>query len=264
MAYSKSEEEYERTYEQLCHEASPAVLSYFNRNWHSIRNQWVDRLKDGVNLGTRTNNRIESINSKVKSVLKHHSTLLEFAESILAALLSLRTERDHKTVNMFQKKSVKTYEAGSAEQKYQDLLTPYAFKYVLRQLGNRDRITLEQHNQEGEIGWKSSTPEGLINVSLNTCSCSFNTRMLLPCRHIFKAREISVTDLFSLEGISERWKIQSYTKHHRLFSIVQITENSVSISPISKRNKPLLQCVKYEWMSNYHSEISPAFLRSYS
>ena len=132
MAYSKSEEEYERTYEQLCHEASPAVLSYFNRNWHSIRNQWVDGLKDGVNLGTRTNNRIESINSKVKSVLKHHSTLLEFAESTLVALLSLRTERDHKTVNMFQKKSVKTYEAGSAEQKYQDLLTPYAFKYVPR------------------------------------------------------------------------------------------------------------------------------------
>lgn len=78
MAYSKSDEAYDRLYEQFCSEVSPAVITYYNRNWHPIKNQWVDGLKEGVNLGTRTNNRIESINHKVKSVLRHHSALPEF------------------------------------------------------------------------------------------------------------------------------------------------------------------------------------------
>ena len=245
MAYAKSVEEYDRNYDQLSSGSPSAVLSYFNRNWHPIRNQWVDGLKDGVNLGTRTNNRIESINSKVKSVLKHHSTLPEFAESILTALQSLRTERDHKTVNMFQKKSVKAYGKDSTEQKYQELLTPYAFDYVLRQLDNRGRVVLEADPDDPMNRWTSNTIEGSINVTLNKCSCSFNTRMLLPCKHIFKARELSQRDLFSIEDISSRWKIQSYTNHHRLFQMTDMTASRSNISPIPDRKKPLSQSVKF-------------------
>jgi zinc finger SWIM domain-containing protein 3 len=47
-------------------------------------------------------------------------------ESLLIALKSLRTERDLKTVGMFQKKAVAPCPKESPEYKYRELVTPYA------------------------------------------------------------------------------------------------------------------------------------------
>jgi transcriptional regulator NrdR family protein len=58
IVYSKSDDLYKLHYNKLCNECH------------------------------RTNNIIESINDKVKSVLKHHSTLPEFAENFLITLMS--------------------------------------------------------------------------------------------------------------------------------------------------------------------------------
>jgi hypothetical protein len=115
-AYSRSKEEYQTLYDKLSNELPYYVVSYFNRNWHAIISEWVNGLKGGVNLGNRTNIRIESINDKVKSVLSHHSSPPEFAENILIAFNSLRTERDHKIVKkMFQKKPVNAFDRQSEE-----------------------------------------------------------------------------------------------------------------------------------------------------
>ena len=143
IVYSKSDEQYKLHYNKLCNDCSNAVISYYN--WHNIRKEWVDGLKDGVNLGNRTNNRIESINDKVKSVFKHHSTLPEFAENFLIALKSLRTERDLKTVGMFQKKAVAPYPKESPEYKYRELVTPYAWSFILKQLMQMSEVTIEEH-----------------------------------------------------------------------------------------------------------------------
>lgn len=45
------------------------VISYHNAHWHKIRDEWVECYR-GVQftLGERTNNRLESINGKIKSV----------------------------------------------------------------------------------------------------------------------------------------------------------------------------------------------------
>jgi zinc finger SWIM domain-containing protein 3 len=143
IVHSKSDEQYKLHYNKLCNDCSNAVISYYN--WHNIRKEWVDGLKDGVNLGNRTNNRIESINDKVKSVFKHHSTLPEFAENFLIALKSLRTERDLKTVGMFQKKAVAPYPKESPEYKYRELVTPYAWSFILKQLMQMSEVTIEEH-----------------------------------------------------------------------------------------------------------------------
>ena len=45
------------------------VLTYYDDNWHPIREEWVECFKNmAFTLGERTNNRLESINAKVKSV----------------------------------------------------------------------------------------------------------------------------------------------------------------------------------------------------
>ena len=69
LVYSQSESAYMENYQQLLQSGLSSVISYFNDNWHDIRYQWVEGYK-GANfrLGETTNNRIECINGKIKSV----------------------------------------------------------------------------------------------------------------------------------------------------------------------------------------------------
>lgn len=69
LTYSKSETEYNENYQDLQCSGLKSVISYFNDNWHPIRQEWVEFYK-GVSftLGETTNNRLENINGKVKSV----------------------------------------------------------------------------------------------------------------------------------------------------------------------------------------------------
>lgn len=69
LPYSKSEAENEEHYQDLLHSGLKSVISYYNSNWHGIRHEWVDCFKAvSFTLGERTNNRLENINGKIKSV----------------------------------------------------------------------------------------------------------------------------------------------------------------------------------------------------
>ena len=78
LVLSKSEE-YMRNYQILLESGLHAVIGYFNSNWHDIRHEWVEFFK-GTNftLGEKTNNRLESINAKVKSVCSKYANLATF------------------------------------------------------------------------------------------------------------------------------------------------------------------------------------------
>ena len=69
LVYSQSDSDYMENYQQLLQSGLRSVISYFNDNWHDIRYEWVQGYK-GANftLGETTNNRVESINGKIKSV----------------------------------------------------------------------------------------------------------------------------------------------------------------------------------------------------
>ena len=59
----KDGDEYNLLHDQLKQCAPKPVLEYFQKNWHGIREQWVDGLKNSCcNYMNRTNNRVESIN----------------------------------------------------------------------------------------------------------------------------------------------------------------------------------------------------------
>lgn len=69
LAYSKTEAEYDENYQDLMQCGLKTVIAYYNSNWHDIRREWVQCFKDGCfTLGERTNNRLENINGKIKSV----------------------------------------------------------------------------------------------------------------------------------------------------------------------------------------------------
>lgn len=74
MAHAKDETTYQAHYDQLMKTRFTAVKTYFNENWHLIREQWVEVLKMKYKtLLNSTNNRIESINQKFKAVASRHS-----------------------------------------------------------------------------------------------------------------------------------------------------------------------------------------------
>ena len=100
LAYSRSEAEYIDHYESLKSTQLHNVLTYYDSNWHKIKKQWVEGHKhQQMSLGERTNNRIESLFQKLKSLTSSHHKLLQFLKRFISFLHMNRTERDNKVPN---------------------------------------------------------------------------------------------------------------------------------------------------------------------
>ena len=86
----KLKKEYLKFYQQLKDTKLKQVIKYFDENWHEIREQWVEDLKrEACHYLNSTNNRLESINQKIKSVVNsHHSSLLNFFNYLMKRLHS--------------------------------------------------------------------------------------------------------------------------------------------------------------------------------
>ena len=147
------------------------MVSYFDENWHPIRNEWVLEMKSSNgNFLNFTNNRLESINGKLKQVVNRYSTLEEFVDKFFIILAALHTERDHKVAIMFQKVKVTPFADNSPKSQYSKLLTAYATEFVLKQLkmaGKTGKI-IEENNY-----FTMETSEGLKVVPLSSCECIF-------------------------------------------------------------------------------------------
>ena len=81
-AVGTSEEKYQEIYSRFCDSAPPTVCEYFNNNWHPIRQHWeMGMIYTTGNFLNRTNNRLESLNAKLKSVISCYSSLEEFVDN---------------------------------------------------------------------------------------------------------------------------------------------------------------------------------------
>lgn len=132
LCYSKNELEYMQIYTDFINsELTPhQVVTYFNKNWHNIREQWVTGLtSESGNFLNSTNNRLESFNSKLKSVIPVYSNLPEFFKKLFIILKCIRSERDHCAMKVIQKRPTTIFQ-NVYEEKYYKLLTPYAFNFI--------------------------------------------------------------------------------------------------------------------------------------
>ena len=81
MAYAHSEQEYVNLYDELQRSCSKEVISYFNENWHNIKEEWVLGLKYlSGNFLNFTNNCLECINGKLKQVINRNGSLEEIVD----------------------------------------------------------------------------------------------------------------------------------------------------------------------------------------
>ena len=132
MAYASSDNEYHSLCNELKENGPKQVKEYFQDNWAPIKDEWVLHYKAmcGSFLNS-TNNRLESLNGKLKQVINRHSSLEEFINKFFVIHSTLRSERDHKAALMFQKVKVQNHGVGTPEYQYSQLLTAYASTFLL-------------------------------------------------------------------------------------------------------------------------------------
>ena len=132
LAYASSAANYSELYEEFQRDSHKEVVAHFNKNWHPIKDEWVLGMKsDYGSFLNFTNNRLESLNGKLKQVIDCHSSLEDFMDKFFITLNALRKECDHKVANMFQKVKVSCFNDNSPESHYSKFLSNYAGQFGL-------------------------------------------------------------------------------------------------------------------------------------
>ena len=242
LAYAFNEEKYDEIYTQFCRSAPSTVVQYFQQQWHPIKEQWTMGMKYATgNFLNSTNNRLECINGKLKSVISRYSSLEEFVEKFFLILRVLRAERDHKAALVAQKVPVVFHSKDNASSlSYMQHLTPYAYKFVEKQIQLKEKVKL--HVVDDKFYAMSS--EGRIDVSTSSCECSSWHSMKLPCRHIFAARVKLEIDLFEATLCDERWSSSYYKESQRIFcGYMQDDSPSVEVVQLPAPRKKILSQV---------------------
>lgn len=240
LAYSSSAEEYIQHYQALQDSGLRSVINYYDTNWHPICHQWVECFK-GANfcVGEKTNNRIESINAKVKSVCSKYASLSTFFDQFFSVLACLRNERNHSILMAIAKKRITTYPPESPEERFTKLLTPYALSYVEKQLALREKVAVVA---DDGVNCSISSSAGTLTVTTDSCQCTFWTSMNLPCRHMFAVREKRQLPLYSAAGVAQRWTM---TYMHDTFTgkKASVADSSCQVcAPSLLQNHTVSQC----------------------
>ena len=161
----------EQTFEDQCAALEgmniPAALTYFIRNWLPIKLEWVQCFT----LGETTNNRLESLNGKIKSVCSRFASLDAFFADFFSLLRVLRGETEHffsllrvlrgemehfysllrvlrgetehtAIIHRISTTSRKVAHLTDDDRQYSSLLTLYAYNLVLAQIYLRDAANI--------------------------------------------------------------------------------------------------------------------------
>ena len=169
----------------------PAALTHFRQLWLPIKPEWVQCFKSRCfTLGETTNNRLESLNDKIKSVCSRFAYLDAFFTDFYSLLRVLRGETEPSAIiHRISTTSRKVANMTNDDRQYSSLLTLYAYNLVLLQ------IFLRVATNVSVDGTPVLSTEGPPFVTTSSCECAFQASYRLPCRHIFARRNGDVTGL---------------------------------------------------------------------
>ena len=96
-----------------------------------------------------TNNRLESLNAKLKSVISRYSSLEEFVDKFFLVLRVLCSECDHAASLTAQKVPVAFHSTTDPSSiSYMQHLTPYAYKFIAKQMALKTKVQLVNDSSE--------------------------------------------------------------------------------------------------------------------
>lgn len=182
MVYAQSQGEYDAEYTKLTNMKCKKLLSYFNTNWHNIQEQWVGfKVNRSANYENRTNNRLENVNQKIKSVVAKYSRLETFFADLMTLIASFNIERDYVAAESILRKPLAVVNDTEFDKKYSKILTSYAYdKYKLQSM----KFGQIKFTRIRELEAECIENDVTITVTDDKCECTFFRTMKLPCAHL--------------------------------------------------------------------------------
>lgn len=176
MVYAASEEEYDAIRDNFQNVIPASVVRYVESNWHNCRYEWVRCWQQqNVTYMQRTTNRLESVNKRIKAVVKLLSPLPVFFKDMISIIFCMRKERDHAFVNAADRVAVTSNRFGVVEKQFSQVLIPFALSFVLRQIEETVTVDVVIDN-----GFPSAEICGKLEpINENNCSCLFAKSMCL-------------------------------------------------------------------------------------
>ncbi|KAF2905892.1 hypothetical protein ILUMI_00282 [Ignelater luminosus] len=211
MVYSKSNEEFDTFLNKIKSNYPERIFNYLTSNWLHITNEWCSFLGPKVfNFMNHTNNRLEGINAKLKSIIQKHSSLEDFVDGLYVAITSLEKEKNARIANVLNK-SKPLHFKDKYKLQYYKYLTPNAFEKLERQFifENIKFTKCDDYSDEFIVDAKDLT----IQATRSTCTCYFFNSMGLPCKHKFAITKYLNGNLFQPTLVLERWTMAYFLQH---------------------------------------------------
>lgn len=208
LAYASDEDAYNRNMDRLFAVGCEKVNKYFKECWDPIRHEWVAGLKERhLTLGDTTNNRLESINAKIKSVCSANACLQNFFKDFHTYLASMRTERRHRALMSFIK--IPTNPVPVELVPYFEFLTPFAFGFVMSE---HSKSLTVQFTARSDDTFSFTSHDSIVSTTPTSCECRLYRSKGLPCKHILYVRRwLGLT--FDETVMDGRWSRVSHMAH---------------------------------------------------
>jgi zinc finger SWIM domain-containing protein 3 len=211
LVYSRDMDEYGQHYEALQEIGNQEFLTYYDNNWHSMTECWVVGIcSSRYSLGNSTNNRLESHNQKIKTVVSHTATLPELFQGLLKLDERKREECNFTMMSAQIKHRYCRNDLSEDANSINSVCTPYAANLVLKELKLARTTEYSITEADGQFTVKHGRVRYIVQNC--RCNCAFSSSQHLPCRHLFSVRQQQATQCFMESDVPERWKI-GYTEH---------------------------------------------------
>ncbi|DBA00659.1 TPA: LOW QUALITY PROTEIN: hypothetical protein N0F65_003588, partial [Lagenidium giganteum] len=140
--------------------------AYFMQNWDSSREMWVAHLRnDVVNLNNKTNNRLENAWGKLKPTINVNTDLEATLEFVITSQMIKEA----------------TFEAKACDARTAINYDFFATKVIMESIPNFYRVKSTTHSESCNY---------LVDMVSATCSCAFQTTILLTCRHLISLNKL--------------------------------------------------------------------------
>ena len=141
----------------------------------------------------------------------------------MLCIRSLKNERDHRASCVCSKEVIDLRPRSDGESEYKGLLTPYAFKFIQKQV-EYSANTIILGTEDDRSARVKTNSLGDIVASIDSCKCSFFTSMLLPCRHIFAVRRHFNLTIYDEALCARRWTLAYFKTKQRIYHRPEATE----------------------------------------
>ncbi|ETK81203.1 hypothetical protein L915_13284, partial [Phytophthora nicotianae] len=187
MTYARSDEVYEEhraEFKSLSMRGGRQELwDYFEKNWDNCKDTWVMAYRMELpHFNNHTNNRVESLFSKVKQHLKGHLTM----NASLEALLYQRRKKEEYYAKVEMPGTLRDFTYSEEMNIVLGMTTKWVAAAIRSQYVAVDPVIVSSYtvvDNGPTVTLRNEDHECLLQKDTFKCDCEFSQTMQLPCRH---------------------------------------------------------------------------------